>query len=232
MALSEVVISTAVAGMVAATVAAGSVPLVARERLQAATHELQSTLNISRMEAISRNRPARFVLDAGSRSLETWDTMGTSTTADDELIRRVSIPGSVSLARPDKSEAVTLTDDGNNKFEVTFATDGSVAGTGGDVGLAGGGKYTMISLHGTGSSRAAKWADGQWVTPGGAAIKEIPASDWDAARDGFDDDWSVKLEETINDPVTDDTLTEDPLNQDTTTGDGTTKTDDTTTTTL
>jgi len=219
MTLGEVMIVTAVATLVMASAVTATVPLFAREKLRSATYELYSTLQISRVEAVARNRPTRFVLDRDARTLETWDTKGTTTTTDDELIRRATLPDSVSLASPDNEDAVTIPGADSNKYEAIFAANGSAAGSTGSITLHGGGKFTKLNLQAAGGADVEVWDKDEWVRPDGDSLDEINKealeSEWDAARTDYVDDWD-KTEETEETKPDDIIIIETP-NEETTT---------------
>jgi Tfp pilus assembly protein FimT len=218
MAMGEVMVVGAVMAIVAATAAATSVPLMAREKLRSATYELYSTMQVSRTEAVARNRPVRFVLDQEARTLESWDGKGTTTTADDELIRRVPLPTMVSLASPESKDAVTLDSPSTARYEAVFAASGRVTGSAGSIVFYGGGDYKKINLHAAGGADVEEWEDGKWVKPDGSVPEDFD-TEWEEARKDYYDDWEEaealkeqlledQLGETTN---TDDVIVTDPI---------------------
>lgn len=190
----EIVVATSVAALVMTAAATAALPALAREKLRGATYELQSTLQVSRMEAIARNRPTRFVLNQGSRTVESWDTKGTSDPADDELLRRVSLPSSVSIARPDNVDAVTMGDEKTaNVHEVRFASDGSAPGATGEIALYGGGQYRKLELQAAGGVGVDRWVDDGWKKVDTLEQEKLEQL-WDSAREDCEDDWSDKID--------------------------------------
>lgn len=189
--LTEMAVAIAVATLVATSAVSTSMPLLAREKLRSATYQMQSLLQVSRTEAVSRNSPTRFLLNPRTRTLESWDTKGTTTTADDELLRRVNLPELVSLASPDDEEAVTL-DEGEGEsygtFEAVFRSDGSLASSSGAISLYSGHDFKKVTLYAAGGVDVANWGGSEWEhtgTEGSSVLNEK----WAATREGFEDDW-------------------------------------------
>ena len=205
--MAEVVVATSIVALVMTSAVSAALPALAREKLRSATYELQSTLQVSRIEAIARNRPTRFVMNTETRTVEAWDTRGTTSTDDDELIRRVNLPRSVSLARPDSGDAVTI---GVTKTasirEVTFSADGSAPGATGEITLYGGGQYRKLDLQAAGGVTVDRWVEDGWEKA--ELVEEEKLEDlWDLAREGYEDDWTDPA--LTNDP----TLEDDPVIQ-------------------
>jgi Tfp pilus assembly protein FimT len=202
MTLAEVAVSTAVAMIVAGSVVTIATPMVARERLRSATYQIQSSMQVSRVEAVSRNRPTRFVLDENKKTLEVWDTRGTSDTADDKLVRRDQLPASVSLARPelDTKEAVTITGDVYGAHESVFASDGSVSKGTGEIALYGGGQFQKLTLFGAGSVDVERWVDDSWQKREEDLAEQTVDTEWEKVRADYVDDWTTVKEDYYEDP--------------------------------
>jgi len=188
--LAEVVVATSIAALVMTSAVSAALPALARERLRSATYELQSTLQVSRIEAVARNRPTRFVMNQDSRTIEAWDTQGTSSTMDDELIRRVNLPRTVSIARPDSGDAVTMGQENvSGIHEVVFSADGSAPGSTGEIALYGGGQYRKLDLQAAGGVAVDRWVDDGWEKVERVNEAKLERL-WDQAREGYEDDWT------------------------------------------
>lgn len=163
MTLIELMVVLALTVAVFASAATLSVPWMARESMRSATHEIQSALQWTRIEAVKRNGNCRLTVDPAQRTLRVWDAVGTpGTTSDDEMLRTVQLPGAVSFARPDLGSPITFTDVGNGTYEVVFTSDGSVASGQGEVVLFGGGAYRRLTLFGAGGVQVTRWSGSQW----------------------------------------------------------------------
>lgn len=132
--------------------------------MRSAVYDVQTHIQIARIEAISRNRPCRFVVDTGTRVVQVFDSMGTSgSTADDELLFSETLPSAVSFARPDSGAAVTLPTIGGNAHQAIFSSDGTVSSGSGDLNLFGGDQYRQISLFLAGGLMVRQWDGSYWV---------------------------------------------------------------------
>lgn len=160
--LTELVVLFAVAALIVVSTVTLSVPWLAREGLRSATHEIQSTLQLGRIEAVNRNRACRLLVDTSNGQLQILDSMGTDTTADDERLHVSSIPQSVSFARPDSGAAVTFTNLGGSLHEVEFDPDGTVGSGNGEVVLFGGGMYHRVTLYVAGGIQIEQWTGSGW----------------------------------------------------------------------
>ena len=156
------VVTIAILAVVLVSTATLSVPWLAREGVRSATTELQSTMQLTRMEAVKRNTDCRVVVDTGALTLQVFDTNATSSKSDDPLLHTVRLPASVSFARPDSGSAVTFDDLGSNSYEVVFASDGSVSSGQGEAVLFGGGTYQRLTLYVAGGIRVARWNGSGW----------------------------------------------------------------------
>jgi Tfp pilus assembly protein FimT len=160
--LTELMIVLAFAAAIVVSTVTLSIPWLAREALHNATHELQSTLQLNRMEAVNRNRPCRFVLNTASRQLQVWDGMGTTATTDDVLLHTSSLSSAISFVRPDTGPAVTLTDLGGASYQTVFDSDGTVDSGDGEIVVFGGGQYNRLTLYVAGGIRIEHWNGAGW----------------------------------------------------------------------
>ncbi|MCP3978315.1 MAG: prepilin-type N-terminal cleavage/methylation domain-containing protein [bacterium] len=163
MTLTELVTTMAIMSIVAAVTIAYSLPLMARETVRAAAHDAHAALQLTKIEASSRNRPCRFVVDTAAGALEVWDSRGTGTTSDDLQLHRALLPASVAFARPDTGGAVTLSQIGSSdSYQSIVGPDGVVSAGTGQLHLLGGGKYSRVSVHAAGGVELSHWNGAQW----------------------------------------------------------------------
>jgi len=173
MTLIELVIVVSLASVTLLATATYALPWIARERARSAVYDVQSYLQLTRIEAVSRNRDCRFVLDTSTRSLQVFDGNGTSATkADDVLLYETTLPTQVQFARPDTGNAVTLSQIGTTSaYETVFTSDGIVSDGTGEVALYGGEEYNRVMVFGAGGVSVDRWAGSGWVddaTTGGS----------------------------------------------------------------
>lgn len=165
MTLIELVIVVALAGVTLVATATYSLPWIARERARSAVYDVQSYLQLTRIEAVSRNRQCRFVLDTSTRDLQVFDGNGTTgTKADDVLLYETTLPSQIQFARPDTGAAVTLSQVGTSSaYETVFTSDGIVSQGTGEVALFGGNEFNRIMVFGAGGVSVDRWAGSGWV---------------------------------------------------------------------
>jgi len=164
MTLIELVIVVALASVTLVATATYSLPWIARERARSAVYDVQSYLQLTRIEAVSRNRDCRFVLDTSTRSLQVLDGNGTSATNDDVLLYGTTLPSQIQFARPDTGSAVTLQQVGTSSaYETVFTSDGIVSAGTGDVALFGGDEFNRVMVFGAGGVSVDRWAGSGWV---------------------------------------------------------------------
>jgi Tfp pilus assembly protein FimT len=149
--LVELVIVLGLASLVVGVTVAYSVPWMARENLRSSIQDVRNLLQLTRMEAVGRNRECRFEIDTTSGRLRSLDTMGTDDRSDDVPLYDSRLPSSLVLARPNLNAPVTMAAIGGTKsFEVVFRSDGSVESGAGDLWLHGGQGYGSVAVHGAG----------------------------------------------------------------------------------
>jgi prepilin-type N-terminal cleavage/methylation domain-containing protein len=163
MTLIETLLVIALASLVLVTTAAYSVPWIAKEKMRSAVYDIQTYLQLARIEAVSRNQDCRMVVDTGSRTLQVLDSVGTASTFDDLLLYERNLPSSVTFARPGGGAAVTLAQiGGGDSYQTIFNSDGTVDSGVGDVVILGGDHYARISVFGAGGTQVEKWNNGSW----------------------------------------------------------------------
>jgi Tfp pilus assembly protein FimT len=163
MTLIEVLLVVALASLVLAAAAVYSVPWLYRESMRGAIYDVQTYVQLARIEAVSRNRDCRLVVDTGSGTLQVLDMNGTVNPIDDTLLYEQRLPGSVTFADPGGGAAVTLNQIGTTPlYQVRFNADGTVVAGAGSVNLFGGQRYGRISVFAAGGTQVERWSDGAW----------------------------------------------------------------------
>ncbi len=163
MTLIELLTVLAVASIAMSVTAVYSVPWMARQTMHSAVHDVQGLMQIAKMEAVSRNRDCRFVVDTTDGALQVWDTIGTSDRDDDRLMHSRVLSDSVGFARPDVGNPVTLDPiSGTASFEAVFTAQGAVDSGTGDVFLRGGDTFAAVAVHGAGGIEISHWSGTSW----------------------------------------------------------------------
>lgn len=165
--LTELLVVVGLASIVTVTTIVFSAPLLVRETVRSALHDAQAAVQLAKIEATSRNRACRFVVDTDQRTWSVWDTQGTDPRDDDLQLFRRSIPEAVAFGRPDAGAAVTLDQIGTSAaFEAVVTSTGIVSDGTGDVCLAGGDGFGRLSVHAAGGVQLQRWDGSNWK-PGG-----------------------------------------------------------------
>jgi len=190
MTLIELVIVVALAGVTLVATASYTLPWIARERARSAVYDVQSYLQLTRIEAVSRNHHCRFVLDTSTGGLQVFDGNGTTTTkADDVLLYETTLPSDIQFARPDAGNAVTLAQVGTSAvYETVFTSDGIVSQGTGEVALYGGQEYNRVMVFGAGGVSVDRWAGSGWVDDaktGGSTQTQTTTTVEDLPPDGY-----------------------------------------------
>jgi Tfp pilus assembly protein FimT len=165
MTLIELVIVVAVAALALVAVSAFSLPWMQKEAMRSAVYDVQTHMQLAKIEAVSRNRECRFVVDTGTRTLQVLDGNGTpsaSNTGDDILLYDATLPSNVSFTNPGAGAAVTLDDLGSGVYQVEFTSDGIVLLGAGSVMLQGGQSFGRISVFAAGGVQVDKWNGSSW----------------------------------------------------------------------
>ena len=161
--LTELLIVLAVASLGLLAVGTYAVPWVAREGLRSAIYDVQTYMQLARIEAISRNRDCRFVVDTSNNRISVLDSAGTASVGDDILLYESDLPDTVSFARPDTGSAVTLDNVSGSIYQTRFGSDGIVNVGTGEVVMFGGSKYEKVEVFGAGGIRIQKWNGTGWA---------------------------------------------------------------------
>ncbi len=161
--LTELLIVLAIASLGLLAVGTYAVPWIAREGLRSAVYDVQTYMQLARIEAISRNRDCRFVIDTATNRISVLDTAGTTAIGDDILLYEADLPDTVSFARPDTGSAVTLNNVSGSVYQTLFGNDGIVSLGTGEVVLFGGSQYKRVQVFGAGGIRIQKWNGTAWA---------------------------------------------------------------------
>ena len=167
MTLFELVAVLGLASAALLATATYALPWIARERSRSAVYDVQSYLQLTRIEAVSRNRECRFVVDTATRILQVYDGNATSSTSDDRLLYETTLPTKVTFARPDSGTAVTLSQIGTStKYQTIFSSDGIVTQGTGLVSVLGGNEYNRVQVYAAGGVTVDRWSGSNWLNEG------------------------------------------------------------------
>ena len=167
MTLFEVVMVLGLASAALLATATYALPWMARERSRSAVYDVQSYLQLTRIEAVSRNRECRFVVDTASRTLRVFDGNATAVTTDDRLLYETTLPSKVTFSRPDSGTAVTLSQIGTStQYQTKFSSDGIVTEGTGLVSVLGGNEYNRVQVYAAGGVTVDRWSGSNWQNEG------------------------------------------------------------------
>lgn len=161
--LTELLIVVSVVSLSMLAVGTYTVPWVAREGLRSAVYDVQTYMQLARIEAISRNRECRFVVDTTGNRVAVLDTAGTAAVGDDILLYSADLPETVSFARPDFGAAVTINHVAGSIYQVRFGSDGIVSVGTGEIVMLGGSKYEKVQIFGAGGIQIQRWNGTGWA---------------------------------------------------------------------
>lgn len=163
--LIELLIVVAMVSLAMLAVATYTLPWLAKEDLRGAVYDVQTYMQLARIEAVSRNRDCRFVVDTNTRRVSVLDANGTPANLfDDVLLYEKDLPDTVSFARPDTGSAVTLNNPSGTVFQTVFGDDGIVSTGTGIVAMLGGTTYKRIAVFGAGGIQVQSWNGTAWTS--------------------------------------------------------------------
>jgi Tfp pilus assembly protein FimT len=96
-------------------------PTLSTGSLESSVHDLHVAVQLARIEAVSRNRECRIEIDSNHHSVKIYDSLGTTGTADDQLLHQLDLPSSIQLTHPDSS--VTFTAEGTVNTPTLIGVD-------------------------------------------------------------------------------------------------------------
>ena len=162
MTLIEMLLTVSALGLVLLAGASYALPWLARESARGAAYDVQTYMQLARIEAVSRNHICRMELDTDDGALEVIDGNGTTITTDDIVLYQRRLPDNISFARPDSGSAVTLDGIDSTTFQVEFGSDGVVSLGAGEVCLLGGERYQRVQIFWAGGIQVNHWDGSQW----------------------------------------------------------------------
>jgi len=161
--LPEMLVVLGVAAAVMLLAAAYSNPWLGKEDMRGSIYTVRTYLQMTRMQAVSRNHACQFRIDSSTRTMQVVDINDPSTTSDDILLSQATLPVRVSFARPDSGFAITLPVSSGTTYQATFAGDGAVTSSVGSISILGGTRYHRIDLYAAGGSKIWNWDGATWV---------------------------------------------------------------------
>jgi Tfp pilus assembly protein FimT len=162
----ELVIVLAIASMILTAAATVALPWIAREEMRSAVYQTQNYMQVARIQAVTRNRECRFLIDGGSRQIQIIDLNDPGDDTDDEMLKTIYLSDRVGFLDPGGGSPITLAPVSGTVYQATFASDGSVAEGAGAIVLTAGGRSDRLTLFGAGGVRVDKWNGSAWVSGG------------------------------------------------------------------
>ena len=161
--LIELIVVVAVVSVMVGITVAYSLPWLAKETMRSGANDVQSFMQLAKIEAVSRNRECRFVVDASSGTLEVWDSLGTGDDSDDVRLHLSSLPTSIAFERPDFGDVITLEQiDSSLRFQSVFGSDGVISSGDGAVFLRGGEGFGNVEVYAAGGIEMHYWNGSTW----------------------------------------------------------------------
>jgi prepilin-type N-terminal cleavage/methylation domain-containing protein len=156
MTMIELLVVLVMTSIVVALTVVASTPWMAEESMRSAISDVQSMMQLTRIEAVSRNHDCRFVIDSLTGELQVFDTAG------DVLLHDRRLPSTVAVDRPDSGAPVTLDLVSGSVYRAVFRSDGTVDSGTGAVYLRGGDSFGNVSLFGAGGVEINRWNGTEW----------------------------------------------------------------------
>ncbi len=161
--LIELVVACAIGVLMLIVTLVYAAPWIGRESMRSVANDVASYMQLARIQAVSRNRECRFVVDTSAGTLEVWDSLGTSSTTDDQKLSERSIPSTVIFDRPDSGSVVTLGPTSvAGAYQVILASDGTAPSGTGAVYIAGGEAFGSVEIQAAGAVQIAYWGGSAW----------------------------------------------------------------------
>jgi hypothetical protein len=114
------------------------------------------------MQAVSRGRSCRFLVDTASRKLQVIDLNDPANATDDITIASTTLPSRITFSHPTGAAAATLESHSGTWYRATFGADGSVAAGAGSVFIKGGDRFDRVTVYGAGGTRVERWSGAAW----------------------------------------------------------------------
>lgn len=161
--LLEALVVMAILAITSGIVSAYGLGWMQRERQRSVAYEIFVHLNVARVEAVTRNRRCRFILDSSTQSLQVLDLHDPANTTDDVEISAIDLGEALQLGTPDGGNAVTFNALGPKRFEVTFNDDGTVVTGVGAARLNTGDTFRRVSVFAGGAISVDRWNGTAWT---------------------------------------------------------------------
>lgn len=152
----------ALASLALLTALGYSVSWMGAEEARSVVYQVQTFMQLARVEAITRNRACRFELDQEAHRIRIWDLNNPADTTDDLLLSESEISSRVTFGDPEGGPAVTLASLGGKRYHATFGSSGGVSAGSGSVSIRGRDRFQRISLYGAGGTRVERWSGETW----------------------------------------------------------------------
>ena len=162
--LIELLVVLVIAAMALTVSVTGSLSWIHRQAALSAVYDVQSHLQLARVQAITRNRDCQFVIDESTGRIQLFDLSDPLDPGDDIELADLALPSTVSFSRPGGGPAVTLSPLTGTKYEATFVPEGSVSSSVGEIVLEGGEGYHRVTLYRAGGVRIERWNGSSWQT--------------------------------------------------------------------
>jgi prepilin-type N-terminal cleavage/methylation domain-containing protein len=162
MSLAEISVVVMIAAILITVTLTYSIPWLGREEMRGAVYHVQEYLQLARIQAVSRNRSSRFLIDTTTRRVQVYDLNDPADTSDDIQLYDLTLPKTVTFSRPDSGSAVTLATVSGSTYQATFASDGSVSAGAGLIAMQGGDGSYRVTLYGAGGVRVERWDGAAW----------------------------------------------------------------------
>src|SRR5882672_404527 len=162
--LVELVVVLVIFAFLVTATFAYALPWFAREDMRSAIYQVQTHLQVTRIQAVTRNRNCAFQVNSSTGRVQVYDLNDPAVTTDDILLADFTLPSTVSFSDPGGGSAITLTSLSSSLFQATFSSDGSVSAGAGVIIMAGGNRYDRLSLFAAGGLRVESWNGSAWVT--------------------------------------------------------------------
>jgi Tfp pilus assembly protein FimT len=165
MTLPEALVVLAISALLTLAVATITTAWIGRERVRSTVYLMQTHIGVTRMEAVKRNRPCRFILDTANRQLTLVDLNDPGTTGDDVELRTVSLHPDIEFSNPEGGAAVTLHNVSGAIYDIIFNPDGTVDTTNsaaGAVMLEAGERFDRVTVFVAGGIQVHRWDGSAW----------------------------------------------------------------------
>jgi len=156
MTLIELLLVLVMASLVLVAAMAYSIPWLARESTRGAAFDVQTFIQLARIEAVTRNHGVKLELESDLKRLQVIDD------STSEVLYEADLPESISFADPSAGTPITLASVSGTLYRLTFSSDGTVSAGQGVVTLFGGDVYQRVSVFLAGGVQVDHWSGSGW----------------------------------------------------------------------